>query len=75
MTPPSSPKDPAEKMARLEELLDSIAKRYAQLPVPPEAVEKLAAKLAEDNRELTEEELDWLAAAGTGFVPGDDNKK
>ena len=75
MTPPSSPRDPAEKMARLEELLGSIAKRYENLPVPPDAVGKLAAKLASEARALTEAELDWLAAAGAGFVSDDDNKR
>jgi len=75
MTPPSFPRDPGEKMARLEELLGSIAKRYASLPVPPDAVGKLAAKLAGEARDLTEEELDWLAAAGAGFVSDDDSKK
>jgi hypothetical protein len=75
MKPPSSPGDPAERTARLEELLDSIRKRYENLPVPPDALEKLTAKLAADNRELTEEELDWLAAAGAGFGSDDGKKK
>ena len=53
----------------LDKSLDLLAKRYAQLPDQPGAEQKTLDALKPFTKSLSDDELDWLAAAGPGGVP------
>ena len=54
---------------KLDSALDHLALRYAQLPEQPQAEQETLQALKSFTRVLSDDELDWLAAAGPG-VPG-----
>ena len=60
---------PLDKDLDLDEQLNALGKCYERSLPPPDAVEKLLQKFHAENRDLTDDELDWLAAAGTGLPP------
>ena len=51
---------------QLDKALDSLAQRYASQPLPPHAEEETLQALKTFMRALSDDELDWLAAAGPG---------
>ena len=51
---------------QLDNALNSLAQRYASQPLPPHAEEETLQALKTFTRALTDDELDWLAAAGPG---------
>ena len=53
----------------LDQSLDLLASRYAQLPAQPGAEQKALAALKPFTKSLSDDELDWLAAAGPGGAP------
>lgn len=53
----------------IDKALDHLAVRYAQLPEQADAEQKTLEALKTFTRALSDDELDWLAAAGPG-VPG-----
>jgi len=68
MTSPHDKKD-----AAIDALLDQLALQYVQQEPPADAVERIKARLKQDQRGrlLSDNELDWLAAAGDGMpTPG-----
>ena len=54
------------KLGRLDDALDALALRYALLPAQPQAEKKALEALKPITRALSDDELDWLAAAGPG---------
>ena len=55
--------------ALLDKSLDLLAKRYAQLPAQPAAEQKALDALKPFTKSLSDDELDWLAAAGLAGAP------
>lgn len=53
----------------LDQSLDLLAKRYAQLPAQLGAEQQTLQALKPFTQSLSDDELDWLAAAGPGGVP------
>ena len=52
--------------ALLDKSLDLLAERYAQLPAQPTEEQKTLEALKPFTKSLSDDELDWLAAAGPG---------
>ena len=73
-TPPKNPQSPRNDdfavseatLGRLDDALDALALRYALLPAQPQAEKKALEALKPFTRALSDDELDWLAAAGPG---------
>ena len=59
---------PSPLEAQLDKSLDLLAKRYAQLPAQLAAEQKTLEALKLFTKSLSDDELDWLAAAGPGGV-------
>lgn len=78
LTPLRAVTDAASKRREdlLDKSLDLLASRYARLPVQPTAEQKTLDALKLFTKRLSDDELDWLAAAGPGgtlpaFTPDD----
>ncbi len=54
---------------QLDNALNSLAQRYASQPIPAHAEEETLQALKTFTRALSDDELDWLAAAGPGVPP------
>lgn len=54
------------QLAQLDAALDLLAQCYARFPARPEAEQKTREALKPFTRALSDDELDWLAAAGPG---------
>ena len=54
--------------ALLDQSLDLLAERYSQLPAQSAAEQKTLEALKPFTKSLSDDELDWLAAAGPGGV-------
>lgn len=57
--------------ARLDVLLTELAATHSELPVPQEALARLEQRFKRESRLLTEQDLEWLAAAGPLFPLSD----
>lgn len=53
----------------LDRHLSDLARRYQSEQPPAGAVERLLAHFAGRSRMLSDNELEWLAAAGPGILP------
>ncbi|MGI4847648.1 MAG: hypothetical protein ACRYGK_05870 [Janthinobacterium lividum] len=62
-TPNLPPSDDAER--QLDDMLAELAAAYERQPVPPSALERLEQRFKRESRQLSEQDLQWLAAAGT----------
>ncbi len=63
-----SPKDAASEalQTQLDSALDRLALRYARLPAQAQAEQDTLEALKTFTRALSDDELEWLAAAGPG---------
>lgn len=61
--------------ARLDCLLAQLAGLYAGVAVPSQALESLEQRFERESRQLGEQDLEWLAAAGPLFPRSDLKEK
>ncbi|SFM23263.1 hypothetical protein [Rugamonas rubra] len=54
---------------KLDACLDRLAQWYEQQRPAPDLAARIAARVAACDGELSDEQLDWLSAAGDGFAP------
>jgi hypothetical protein len=54
-----------DKEAGLDKLLGDLAAHYNSQQPPAGALDRLKRRLKTENRSLSDNDLDWLAAAGT----------
>ncbi|MDB5839541.1 MAG: hypothetical protein JWQ23_1493 [Herminiimonas sp.] len=66
ITPPSKENVDGDE-AKLDVLFAVLADAYQALAIPAQAIEKINKKIHDENRKLTDQDLEWLAAAGTDF--------
>lgn len=55
-----------EELDRLDNALDALARHYARVPTDAQAEMKALEALKVFTQALSDDELDWLAAAGPG---------
>jgi anti-sigma-K factor RskA len=70
MTAPTLPEE-----EQLEAHLRALANTYATMRPPPDLAAKISQRLAAQQGELSDAELEWLSAAGGGawrYDPSDD---
>ena len=58
-----------QQALELDRILSELALRYQSEQPPAGAVERVLARLAGASRPLNDADLEWLAAAGPGYVP------
>ncbi len=56
---------------KLDAYLRLLAQCYDEQSPAPDLVARIAKKMAAQSGELSDQEMDWLSAAGTGFLPDD----
>lgn len=54
---------------KLDDCLDRLARWYEQQSPAPDLAARIAARVAASDGELSDEQLDWLSAAGDAFAP------
>lgn len=54
---------------KLDQLLDALAAGYLAQEAPKEALERLKTRMRAETGRLADNDLDWLAAAGSGNPP------
>jgi hypothetical protein len=73
MTTSTDNSDLSSQESKLDDLLAELASAYEKQPVPAHALERLRQRFEQENRIVSDEDLEWLAAAGTGWTLADKN--
>jgi hypothetical protein len=64
MTEPTSSEE-----NKLDVYLRLLAECYEKQSPPPDLAARIGEKMNAQNRELSDQEMEWLSAAGTVFLP------
>ena len=65
----TTPELPERDDAPIDRALDALRAAYQRVPVPARGVEGVLQRLRAENRRISDQDLDWLAAAGPAEPP------